>query len=116
MDHTLVPFIHKLTPDIKFGKFQDYPFAYDDKGNAHIDPTRRLNVTRNVYFSETLTMHHYSWVRSDYNLKINNSSASKNLKKSSIYRDLNEAKEGHYNEFYRSHLTVCDNYFNLPEL
>jgi ribosomal 30S subunit maturation factor RimM len=114
-DHTLVPFIHKLTPDLKCGRFPDYPYAYDDQGHAHIDPTRRLNIKSGVGWSVN-TMHHYSWVRSDYSLKIENSSASKNLKKSSIYKDLEEAKEGHYNEFYRSHLTQCDNTFNLPEL
>lgn len=116
LDHTLVPFIHKITPELKFGKFPNYPFAYDKDEHAHIDPTRRLNVYQNIYLSGTLMMHHYSWVRRDYNLKIDNSSASKNLKKSSIYRDLENAKEGYYCEFYRSHLTKCDNPFKIPEL
>lgn len=116
LDHTLVPFIHILDNEMEFGNFPDYPFAYDENGNAHIDPTRRLNINKDVYLPDTIIMHHYSWVRSDYNMKINNSSASRNLKKSSIYRDLEQAKEGHYNEFYRSHLTKCENYFNLPEL
>jgi hypothetical protein len=114
-DHTLVPFIHKLSPGLKTGNFNHYPFTYDDQGNAHIDPTRRLNLTDGVEWSDVI-MHHMSWVRKDYNLKIENSSASKNLKKSSIYRDLEGASEGHYNEFYRSHLTKCDNHFNIPEL
>jgi hypothetical protein len=114
-DHTLVPFIHKLSPGLRFGNFKDYPCAYDEAGNAHIDPTRRLNITKGIA-SIGVTMHHYSWVRSDYNLKIENSAAKNNLKKSSIYRDLENAKDGVYNEFYRATLVSCDNYFNLPEL
>lgn len=114
-DHTLVPFIHKLTPGLKTGSYNEYPYAYDDQGRAHIDPTRRLNMTAGVEWSHVI-MHHLSWVRKDYNLKIENSSAAKNIKKSSIYKDLEEACEGHYNEFYRSHLMKCDNLFNIPEL
>jgi len=115
-DHTLVPFIHKITPNLKFGNFPDYPFNLDSQGNAHIDPTRRMNIIDGVYFTDRILMHHYSWVRSDYNMKIENSSAAKNLKKSSIYTDLENAREGEYNEFYRSHLVTCENYFKLPEL
>jgi hypothetical protein len=115
LDHTLVPFIHTITPSLKLGNYPEYPFAYDEKGNAHIDPTRRLNVSTGVELLD-IVMHHYSWIRSDYELKIENSSASNNLKRSSIYDDLKEATDGHYNQFYRSHLTRCDNIFNLPEL
>jgi hypothetical protein len=115
-DHTLVPFIHKITPGLQFHfNHKTYPFAYDDQGNAHIDPTRRLNITRGIEWT-SITMHHYSWVRSDYNIKIENSAASKNLKKSGIYSDLEKAAEGVYNEFYRKTLTTCDNLFNIPEL
>lgn len=116
IDHTLVPFIHKITPGLKFElNNKTYPFAYDKEGRAHIDPTRRLNITSGVEWSD-ITMHHYSWVRKDYNLKIENSAARGNLRKSSIYRDLENAKEGAYNEFYRAKLLNCENLFNLPEL
>lgn len=115
-DHTLVPFIHKLTLGLRFQlNNKTYPFAYDKEGNAHIDPTRRLNITTGVQWSN-ITMHHYSWVRSDYDLKIENSAARNNLKKSSIYRDLDKAAPGVYNEFYRAELKECENIFNLPEL
>ena len=113
-DHTLVPFIHKVTPDLQFKlNCKDYPFTYDNDGAAHIDPTRRLNITKGVEWSN-ITMHHFSWVRSEYELKIQNSAAKRNLLKSSIYRDLENAKEGVYNEFYRKELQKCENIFNLP--
>lgn len=112
-DHTLVPFIHKITPGLKFLlNSKNYPYAYDDAGNAHIDPTRRLNISSGVEFSNVV-MHHYSWVRSDYNLKIENSAARNNLRKSSIYDDLKNAAPGVYNQFYRAELKKCENLFNL---
>lgn len=114
-DHTLVPFIHRLTPGLKCGNFRDYPFAYDKDHNAHIDPTRRLNITNGV-FKAPYVMHHFSWIRKDINVKIENSAARNNLKKSSIYLDWETAAPGVYNEFYRSELLSCDNYFNLPEV
>jgi hypothetical protein len=113
LDHTIVPFIHKVTPGLKFKlNNKTYPFAYDDKGDAHIDPTRRLNLTEGIVWSNIL-MHHMSWLRSDYNLKIENSAARNNLRKSSIYRDLDKAAPGVYNEFYRKELQECENIFNL---
>lgn len=113
LDHTLVPFIHKITPGLKFQlNSKDYPFAYDSEGHAHIDPTRRLNITSGVEMSP-IVMHHFSWVRSDYNLKIENSAARKNLRKSSIYKDLDKAAPGVYNEFYRKEIQACPNIFNL---
>jgi hypothetical protein len=112
-DHTLVPFIHKLTPDFKFIlNNKTYPFAYDEDGHAHIDPTRRPNITKGVEMSNVV-MNHYSWLRSDYNLKIENSAARNNLRKSSIYKDLEDAAPGVYNQFYRRELTECANIFNL---
>lgn len=112
-DHTLVPFIHKITPGLRFElNNKTYPFAYDDEGHAHIDPTRRLNITKGVEMSNVV-MHHYSWCRSDYNLKIENSAARNNLRKSSIYTDLENAAPGVYNQFYRSELKECENIFNL---
>lgn len=112
-DHTLVPFIHKLMPDTVSGSFQNYPFAYDAAGHAHIDPTRRLNYTSGIEMSDILC-HHYSWVRSDFEIKIANSAARENLRKSTIYHDLAAAAPGVYNAFYRQNLQECSNYFNLP--
>jgi len=112
-DHTLIPFIHKLGPGTASGDFRDYPFAYDAQGHAHIDPTRRLNYTSGIEMSE-IYMHHYSWVRSDFEVKIQNSAARENLRKSTIYHDLAAAAPGVYNAFYRQNLQECPNYFNLP--
>lgn len=111
-DHTLIPFIHKLEPGTASGSFPEYPFAYDAAGNAHIDPTRRLNYTSGIAMSE-IYMHHMSWIRSDFEVKINNSAARDNLKRSSIYADLAAAAPGVYNNFYRKTLEECPNYFNL---
>jgi hypothetical protein len=111
-DHTLVPFIQKLSSTVSVGNFRHYPFAYDSNGKAHIDPTRRPSHTSVIEMSD-IFMYHASWVRGDIDKKIENSSAKVNLKKSSIYKDLSSAREGVYNEFYRSHLATCPNYFNL---
>lgn len=112
-DHTLVPFIHKLGPNTMSGDFHNYPFAYDSKNHAHIDPTRRLNYTTGVEMSD-IYMYHASWIRSDFEMKIQNSAARANLQRSSIYKDLAAAAPGIYNNFYRQTLQECPNYFNLP--
>jgi hypothetical protein len=115
-DHTLVPFIHKLNHNTKFVlNSKTYPFTYDSQGNAHIDPTRRLNYTNGIQMAK-ITMHHYSYVRANINLKINNSSA--NLRRSSevIQRDLKNAQPGYFCELYQRELIECENYFNIPEL
>lgn len=114
-DHTLVPFISKLFHDTQTGNFKFYPFAYDDKGNAHIDPTRRLNCNHRVLMSRAF-MYHASWIRSDVDLKIRNSAARNSLERSTIYSDLEDAEVGVYNHFYRDTITHIDNIFNLPEL
>lgn len=110
-DHTLVPYIHKLKESTKAGNFRNYPFAYDYNG-AHIDPTRRLNYEDGIYMSETI-MYHASWIREDFELKIANSPAVKNLRKSTILEDLKNARPGYYCKFYRKTLQECENIFNL---
>lgn len=110
-DHTLVPYIHKLKNTTRTGNFRDYPFAYDDNG-AHIDPTRRLNYEDGIQMSDTI-MYHASWIRTDYELKIANSIAVRNLRKSTILEDLKNAAPGYYCKFYRKTLHECENIFNL---
>ena len=56
-DHTLVPFIHKLTPTIRHEFNKHYPYAWDN-GNIHIDPSRSLNINSGVQMSDVI-MHHY---------------------------------------------------------
>lgn len=111
-DHTLVPGIHKLNQQTQCGKFPNYPFAKDNQGNYHIDPTRRLSYNSGIEMSNTI-MWHASWIRKDVNIKIQNSAARNNLQRSSIYKDMENADIGVYNEFYRDTLKECPNYFNL---
>lgn len=112
-DHTLVPFIHRLTPKLKFElNNRTYPFAYDERGHAHIDPTRRLNIKEGVMMSGT-TMHHFSHVRKNIQLKMDNSTARRNLTHSTLLEDYQNAKPGAYSKFYRQHLTEVPNRFGI---
>lgn len=110
-DHTLIPFIHRLTPDLIFGNFRTYPFAYNGK-DAHIDPTRRLNLVKDVQMSDIIC-HHFSWVRRDINLKAQNSTAKVNVLKSEIFDDYVNAEPGYYSKFYRSKIKEVDNKFGI---
>ena len=107
-DITLVPFIHKINCRHEFNK--KYPFAFDK--TIRIDPTRQLSFTLGVEMSE-FYMHHYSWVRKDYGLKIRNSSARANIQRSTILNDLVHADDGYYCEFYKAQLKRCPNVFGI---
>lgn len=113
-DHTLVPGIQRITPNVRLGDFKAYPFAYDPLGNAHIDPTRRPSFTDGIHMS-IVPMWHASWVRKDFSIKIENSSARNNIKRSTIYDDLRNTKPGYYCKFYRDELKEVPNQFNIPE-
>jgi hypothetical protein len=113
-DVTLVPHIHKLTPTIRHEFNRGYPHAWQG-GQIRIDPSRSLNINSGVAFTEDIEMHHYSWIRKDYNLKIRNSTARKNLERSTILNDLVDGKEGHYVEFYRKHLVRTSVSFGIPD-
>lgn len=112
-DVTLVPFIHKLTPSIKNDFNKKYPYAWYS-GKIRIDPTRSFNINSGVEWSE-ITMHHYSWVRSDYQKKIRNSTARANIERSDIVQDLVLAKAGYFCKFYGKTISRAENTFNLPE-
>jgi hypothetical protein len=115
-DRTLLPFVHKIIPNLKFEWNTKYPFAFEGpKREIRIDPTRQLNITSGVEMSE-ITMHHYSWVRSDVKKKIRNSTARNNIEKSTIVADYCNSKDGYYCEFYRTKLAACENPFNIPDL
>lgn len=114
-DHTLVPFIHKVLPKVNYRyKFSRYPFAVDSSGAARIDPTRRLDIRSSVALSD-ITMHHYSYVRANMDLKIQNSSANLRRSAAVIYEDLKNAKPGYLCKSYNRVLEQCENTFNLPE-
>lgn len=113
LDVTLVPFIHELTPTIKHEFNRNYPFAWNKKG-IRIDPTRALNINSGVEKID-LKMHHYSWVRDDYERKIRNSTARANLERSTIRQDLVLAEEGKICNYYGKTLVRVPNLFNIPE-
>jgi hypothetical protein len=111
-DHTLVAGIHKLKKDTGCGAFKHYPFAYDTQGNAHIDPSRRINYTDGIEMSDW-PMYHMSYVRKDINLKIENSSANLRRSRQVIYDELRDAKPGYISRLYHQPLQECPNYFNI---
>lgn len=111
-DVTLVSFIHKLTPDLKHEFNHRYPYAWIN-GQIRIDPTRSLNINSGVKYVDDIEMHHMSHVRADYPKKIRNSTARRNLEKSTILKDFVQAKEGYYVDFYRKHLTRVENRFGI---
>lgn len=119
-DFTLVPIIQKIDTTHLFNR--NYPFAFTDldgvpftpKKRIRIDPTRQLDFTSGVEWSE-IKMYHMSWVRKDINLKIRNSSARVNIEGSTVLNDWLHAKDGYFCEFYGKYLTSCPNAFGLPE-
>lgn len=113
IDTTRVATIQKLKPGLRCGDFMDYPYAFE-RNAAFIDPTRRYNVVNGVEWSDTIC-HHYSYVRKDIMLKINNSSANLRRSRKVIMRDLERAEVGYFCQSYQKNLISCDNYFNLPE-
>lgn len=125
-DTTLVPFIHKITPNLKFAFNREYPFAwtlldgipFTQTKQIRIDPTRSMNISgdrANILWSE-ITMHHMSWIRSDIKKKIRNSTARMNIEKSTIVHDYLNARPGYYCQFYGKTLEECPNVFGLPEI
>lgn len=113
-DGTLVPFIHKLIPNIQHGVNSRYPFAWDGK-RIRIDPTRQMNITKRVQYTEDVICEHYSWCRGDYQKKIRNSTARANLERSTIMNDLVQSKEGYFVQYYQKPLVRATVEFNIPE-
>lgn len=111
-DHTLVAGIHKLNHNVTCGNFNRYPYAYDQEGKAHIDPTRRLSFTTGIRMSK-IYMHHYSYVRKNIELKIENSSANLRRSRDVIHEDITNAKPGYTSKLYHRELKECPNYFNI---
>lgn len=110
--YTRVAFIQKITKDVSVGRFKEFPFAYEGK-QAFIDPSRRISHRKGIEFSEIM-MHHYSYLRRNIDLKINNSSANLRRSRQVIYDELRDARPGYVSKLYHQELKSCDNYFNLP--
>lgn len=113
-DITRVPFIHKLTPTILHDFNKAYPFAWE-RNQIRIDPTRSLSINSGVEYTEDIVMHHYSWIRKDYEMKIRNSTARTNLERSTILEDLKNAAPGVFCNFYQKTLQAYQNTFGIPE-
>jgi hypothetical protein len=114
LDTTLVPFIHKITPGLHHCFNKNYPFAWEGK-NIRIDPTRSLSINSGVEMID-VTMHHFSWVRSDYNRKIRNSTARPNIEKMDLANKILRLKEGDIFDLYPGKpLVRVPNKFGLPE-
>lgn len=111
LDTTLVPFIHQITPTLKFEFNKRFPFAWEGR-QIRIDPTRSLNINSGVEKVE-VTMFHYSWVRKDIEIKIRNSTARQNIERSSLREDYANAKAGYFCKYYQKTLVECSNYFNI---
>ena len=122
-DTTLVPFIHKITPELRFCFNKNYPFAwtsvnglqFTQSKTIRIDPTRSMNIESGVEWSE-ITMHHFSWVRKDIKKKIRNSTARFNIEKSTVVQDYRDGKAGAFCQFYGKTLEECPNVFGLPDI
>lgn len=122
-DTTLVPFIHKITPNLRFEFNKNYPFAwtmvdgvpFTHSKKIRIDPTRSMNINDDVEWSE-ITMHHYSYIRKDLKKKIRNSTARANIERSTLVEDYVNAKEGYFCQFYGKTLEMSPNVFGLPEI
>lgn len=114
LDTTRVPFIHKITPTLKHEFNKRYPFAWQGR-DIKIDPTRSLSINEGVEWSD-IVMHHYSWVRKDYQKKIRNSTARANIERSTILEDLQNAKDGYFCKFYQKTLYAVPDYFNLSNI
>lgn len=113
LDTTLVPFIHRMTPNLRHYFNSVYPFARD-KGALRIDPTRSLNINSGVEWS-SIICHHMSWVRQDYGKKVRNSTARANIERSqTLWDDIVTAKDGKMCKFYSKVLHTVPNYFQLP--
>jgi hypothetical protein len=113
-DVTLVPHIHKLTPQIQHAFNRGYPFAWDRK-QIRIDPSRSLNINTGVEYTEDVTLHHLSWVRGDYEKKIRNSTARANLERSNILTQVCHAKAGDYIDFYKRSLVPATVDFGIND-
>lgn len=111
-DHTLVPFIQKLTQEVSVGHYRWYPFSYDKDQHARIDPTRRPSHRSKVEWSEVV-MHHYSYVRKNMDLKIRHSSANLENSRQIIQADLALAAPGYVSQLYHRELKESKDPFNI---
>lgn len=123
LDTTLVPFIQKITPTLKHEFNRNFPFAWTDqngvpftnKKRIRIDPTRSTTATTGIEWS-SIILHHFSWVRKDYDRKIRNSTARANIQKMDLANKIVHLKEGDIFDLYPGKpLVRVPNRFAIPE-
>lgn len=114
VDRTLVPFVHRITPELRYQFNTKYPFALNDRRHLQIDPTRTFNIESGVVMSDILC-HHYSYVRESIAKKVNNSSARANIRQDVLRQDLIMAKDGYFCKYYERELHTVPNKFGIPE-
>lgn len=112
-DVTIVPFIHTLQTGLYHCMNRKYPYAFINN-QIRIDPTRQLSISTNVAWSPII-MEHMSWVRTDIERKIRNSTARANIEKSDVREEFKVAEAGYFLKFYRRTLYTVENKFNLPD-
>lgn len=112
-DITLVPFVHKITPTLAYSFNRQYPFSWQGP-SIRIDPTRSFNINSGVILRDDIVMHHYSYVRRDIMVKINNSSARRNMNVKQIMEDMDNAAPGYFCKTYQKVLYSAPNIFGLP--
>jgi hypothetical protein len=113
------------SPTLRLEKIEDYsvPLIHKIDNQTHgsrypvyCDPTRGLKTSNFYMFKrEEIMMHHFSWVRTDIHQKVRNSSAKKNLDKSSWLQDYENAKEGSYVSLYDCQLIAVPNRFEIQD-
>ena len=106
-DNYHVPFIHKMRDDTVAG-LSDYPF--------YVDPTRKINETDVVELP--VMMHHFSWCRLDPERKARNSTARRNIEKTTLVRDAMDKniREGTYLPHDRQNLIRVPDLFGLSSI
>lgn len=103
-----VPFICKLAPHTVLG-VPHFPVL--------VDPTRTVSTCKNFFQIDEPIMHHFSWVRNDIGLKLRNSSARRNFRKSieQMVQEFNDFDTtGQMVHFDQHHWVKVANRFNLP--
>lgn len=100
IDSTFMPFICKLKKIHLGARYNKYK----------VDFTRAVNSEKYLFIGG-IKMHHFSWVRRDINLKIQNSTARDNILRSRLLDDYKNAKEGLYIDHYGKKLKFVKTQF-----
>lgn len=107
-DDYYVPFIHELKPDTNSG-WRITPYKF------YVDPTRSIN-NDDIILLPDVFMHHFSWVRKDIERKARNSSAARNIKRTTLIEDFlsPDTKAGSViKDYHEKKLVRVPNNFNI---